>query len=90
MPPPSEDPALQLVSLPKAFYVMQFPQKESIPADVISEMTFGKGSFFSITRTTEEVSVVGELDERSPEICKPFASWGCIKVRGPLAHSTYR
>jgi hypothetical protein len=90
MPPPSDNPALQLIALPKAFYVMQFPQRETIPADIISELTFGKGEFFSITRTTEEVSIVGEVDERSPEVCKPFATWGCIRVRGPMEHSTYR
>ncbi|KAJ3517958.1 hypothetical protein NMY22_g13847 [Coprinellus aureogranulatus] len=86
MPPPSDSPALQLIALPKAFYVVQFPQREAIPADIISELTFGRGEFFSITRTSEEVSVVGEIDERSPEACKPFATWGCIKVKGPMAH----
>jgi hypothetical protein len=60
MPPPSNSSALHLVVLSKPFFVVKLEPGQEITPCVIKDLTDGKGGFFSVTRTPEEVSVVGE------------------------------
>jgi len=54
---------------------------------VIEDLTSGKGSFFSVTRTTEEVSMVGEAYTLMPSSYREQSTWSCIKIQGPMEHS---
>ncbi|KAF7347566.1 ACT-7 domain-containing protein [Mycena venus] len=40
--------------------------------------------FFSITRTNEELSVVGQYREAMPEGYKELAGWRAFKIAGPM------
>jgi hypothetical protein len=60
LPPPSNSLALHLQVLPEPFFVGQ-----EIAPNVLKDLTEG-GGFFSITRTREDVSLVGEAYEGMP------------------------
>ena len=88
MPPPSSSPALHLVVLPKPFFVVKLdPGQQEIAPSVIKDLTGGNGGFFSVTRTTEEVSVVGEAYTSMPLRYREQSTWSCVKIRGPMEHS---
>lgn len=79
MPPPADHPCLQLTILPQLFYVVQ---KRSVDQDVLGLLqAAGRSGFFSVTRTSEEVSIVGEATEDMPA---DEAKWRCIKIAGPM------
>ncbi|GLB35850.1 putative ACT domain containing protein [Lyophyllum shimeji] len=85
MPPPSNHPSLYLQVQPGSFFVIKLPSDEGIPPWVLEELASTK-SFFSVTRTTEEISIVGESHETIPEHSKEFSTWTCIKIMGPMEH----
>lgn len=79
MPATSDHPSLLLSLLPTPFYVRQVTE---IPADVLQKLTVAgdwKG-FLSVTRTTEEISIVGQADSDDD----PEAKWRCIRIAGPM------
>jgi len=45
-----------------------------------------EGIFTSITRTSEELSIVCPV-ENVPAGCKPDIPWACLKIEGPFAFS---
>jgi uncharacterized protein len=45
-----------------------------------------RGTFTSVTRTAEELSIVA-LADNVPESCKPAIPWMCLKIEGPFAFS---
>lgn len=87
MPPPSNSPSLHLQALPEPFFVVQLHPGQNIAPDVLNDLTQGKGGFFSITRTRDEVSVVGEAYEGMPSSYREQSTWMCIKIEGPMEHS---
>jgi len=70
---------------PQPFFVIKFRYDEGIPPWVLEELA-SAGSFFSVTRTNEEISIVGESRQGIPENVKQFSTWTCIKIMGPMEH----
>ncbi len=69
--------ALTLSILPGIYSIHQVNPQESIPAELF------QASFFSITGTGEELSLV--LPEKTHFISnKTDSGWNCFKVKGPL------
>lgn len=84
MPPPSEHEAFHLALLPNIYFVKQLPTSAELPEHVLSLLN-GPG-FFSITRTREEISIVGEITD-NPQVRSlsgGFGEWRCIKIAGPM------
>lgn len=80
--PPSlnlNHPSLELEFLPRTFFVKQFPVDIDISAAIANGLNAAqdKPGIFSITRTAEETSMVGEAVGDDGE-------WKCIKIAGPL------
>lgn len=70
---------MNLVILDMLFSVVKLPPKEEIP------FWAGKGEFFSITRTNEELSIVCPTSNVPDSILKDVEhDWKCIKVEGVL------
>lgn len=84
MPPPFEHEAFHLTLLPNAYFVKQLPTSSELPENVLSLLN-GPG-FFSITRTSEEISIVGEItdDPRVQSLSGGVGEWRCIKIAGPM------
>ena len=84
MPPPFEHEAFYLTLLPNAYFVKQLPTSSELPENVLSLLN-GPG-FFSITRTSEEISIVGEItdDPRVQSLSGGVGEWRCIKIAGPM------
>jgi hypothetical protein len=79
MPPPSDHDALQLAVLEKPFFVRQV---KKISPEVLDELRpASSGAFYSVTRTAEEISIVGEAAEGAPAA---EAKWRCVRVKGPM------
>lgn len=50
------------------------------------DLAEGKGGFFSVKRTRDEVSLIGE--EEMPSTYEQQSTWMCIKIERPLEHSS--
>ncbi|KAF8808084.1 hypothetical protein BYT27DRAFT_7223824 [Phlegmacium glaucopus] len=87
MPPPSNSSALHLQVLPEPFFVVQLQPGQEIAPSVLKDLTEGKGGFFSVTRTRDEISLVGEAYEGMPSSYEEQSTWMCIKIKGPMEHS---
>lgn len=87
MPPPSNSSALRLIVLLNPFFVVKLKPGQEIAPCVIKDLTDGKGGFFSVTRTPEEVSLVGEAYKLMPSSYNEHSTWTCIKILGPMEHS---
>ncbi|TFK70983.1 hypothetical protein BDN72DRAFT_765683 [Pluteus cervinus] len=89
MPPPSNDPCLNLILLPKNFFVVQLQPDELLSQGILEAITHHTGRFFSITRTNDEISIVGEVWESPgmPEHFQSHSTWKCIKIAGPMEHN---
>lgn len=84
MPPPTDHPAFNLKVLPKTFFVKQLPSHEALSVEVLGALNSSHG-FFSITRTTEEISIVGEITESTPSsLDLSDGGWRCIQIAGPM------
>ncbi|KAF8899055.1 ACT domain-containing protein [Infundibulicybe gibba] len=86
MPPPSNHASLHLQVLPKAFFVVQLQPGDDIPPCMVKEVCHHSGRFFSITRTGDEISLVGESRSGMPDSVKEYSTWMCIKIIGPMEH----
>jgi hypothetical protein len=69
--------ALTLTVLPGTYAVCRLAPEDSLPGWATS------GGFFSITRTSDELSVVCEQGG-VPEGVTCEGDWRCLQVRGPL------
>jgi len=69
-----------LTILPETFSICRLAKDSGIPDWAL------ESSFFSITRSNEELSVVCP-QARVPEGIRRDAGWRCLKVEGPLALS---
>ena len=72
-----EHPTLRLSVLPGLFYVRQV---QGVPADVLRRIVEEPQMLLSITRTAEEISIVGQSASGN----EPEGEWRCIKVVGPM------
>jgi len=87
MPPPFNHTALHLQVLSKRFFVLRLQPEVHLPPCVLRTLTNpGTTGFLSITRTKEEISLVGESHEWLPDSLKPYSDWRCIKIMGPMEH----
>lgn len=84
MPPPFEHKAFNLTLLSPTYFVKQLPASTDLQEPLLSLLN-GPG-FFSITRTPEEVSIVGEVtaDPRIQSLSEGVRDWKCIKIAGPM------
>jgi hypothetical protein len=78
MPAPARKLILSL--LPKSFVICRLAAEEPIPAWAT------RGDFFSITRTSEELSLVTEM-EFVPTDVRAEIGWRAMKAHGPFAFS---
>ncbi len=86
MAPPSDHPSLHLTVLPNDFFVVQLKHNE-IDGDVLINLTSQPERFFSLTRTAEEVSVVGEIHKDLSQRYHENSGWRCIRIAGPMEFS---
>lgn len=68
---------LTLQILPEKFAIWQLPPNAPLPK-------IDDSSFWSVTRTLEELSVVS-IAEHAPSDAPKESGWRCIGVKGPLA-----
>jgi len=68
---------LTILSLPDAFAIAQLPAGAAIPEWAT------RGPFLSITRTTDELSIVCR-DEDVPAQVRAERGWRCLRVAGKL------
>jgi len=71
---------LELSLLPERFAISRLSADSPIPAWAT------QGSFFSVTRTGDELSIVTELS-RVPANVRSQSGWRVLKVHGPFALS---
>ncbi len=71
----------QLTPLPGTFAVCRLEPGAAIPSWAAT------GTFFSITRTTEELSIVCDQSVL-PEGVRCERDWRCLKLAGPIPFST--
>ena len=71
---------LELTLLPESFAISRLAADAAIPAWAM------QGSFFSVTRTGDELSVVTELS-RVPVGVQSQPGWRALKVHGPFVLS---
>ncbi len=71
---------LELTLLPERFAISRLPANSPLPEWAL------KGSFFSVTRTGDELSVVCELSLVPPEV-QSQPGWRILKVHGPFVLS---
>jgi uncharacterized protein len=71
------EPTLTLSVLPDTYAVCRLDKAAEIPAWATS------GSFLSITRTTDELSIVC-LEANVPHGIQHEDRWRCLKIEGPL------
>lgn len=83
MPPPLSHPSLHLSVLEKDFFVIK---KDTLNGDILDALKSAPG-FFSVTRTAEEISIVGEAYTDMPQSFQENCTWVCIKIAGPMEHS---
>jgi uncharacterized protein len=77
---PASTRKLSLSLLPKSFVICRLAAEAPIPAWAT------RGDFFSITRTSEELSLVTEM-ERVPADFRAEISWRAMKAHGPFDFS---
>lgn len=72
---------LSILILPEIYAICRLSPQQKIPIPI------NKEHFFSVTQTNDEISIV--LDERdvSPDCTTVELGWRCMKVDGPLYFS---
>jgi len=84
MPPPIDHPSLYLHVLERPYFVTQLRPNVAIPAPFLEALAWAdSGRFLSITRTLEETSIAGEVDDVFP-VDAEDSKWRCIKIAGPM------
>ncbi len=89
MPPPYDSPAFNLRLLPTPYTVTQLAPSEPRPQKYIDALTEpssafaddGKLRMLSVTRTSEEISIVEEVSEGM----EGEGEWRCVRIAGPMA-----
>lgn len=89
MPPVIDHPCLHLDVLTQPCFVFKHLPSEKIPQIVIENLLNESGRFISVTRTAEEISVVGEWHDDLPVLYKEAATWRCMKIAGPMDFGSF-
>jgi hypothetical protein len=76
----AEEHRLKFRRLAGAYAIVRLSPEEDVPAWAV------KGEFFSITRTSDELSVVCLTDNLPPGVQSPHR-WVCLKLEGPFPFS---
>jgi len=84
MPPPSNDPSLNLEIQSHPFFVIRIEVEQGVPQWALERLD--SGGFLSITRTSQEISIVGGSYPGIPDALTGLLTWTCIKILGPLGH----
>ncbi|KAJ6520139.1 ACT domain-containing protein [Mycena sanguinolenta] len=86
MSPPSDHPCLHLHLLPEPFFVRKLEPGRNQLREILRDLETEQdgSSFFSLTRTNEELSVAGQFLEGMPEAYKEVSGWRAIKIAGPM------
>lgn len=79
-PSPPNRHQLKFRLLPGPYAIVRLAPDASVPAWAT------KGDFTSITRTTDELSIVCPSDNLPPDVHSPHR-WICLKLEGPFAFS---
>ena len=77
---PPTSPCLPLIELPGSFAICKLDKDAALPAWATA------GNFFSITRTTDELSIVCSQSD-VPEDVPCERDWRCLRVAGTMAFS---
>lgn len=87
MPPPSwvsRQEVLHLKALNKSFFILKLTDRHKAPAWVLEQLAGDTSRFFSVTKTEDEISIVGEAFPDMPVDCRDNMTWRCIKINGPM------
>ncbi|KAH8836096.1 ACT domain-containing protein [Flagelloscypha sp. PMI_526] len=87
MAPPSDHPCLHLSILPGQYFVVKLDSKtENLDQWVLDGLLqqIKSSDVFSVTKTDEELSVLGKLNNSLPAVCQEEATWGALKIKGPM------
>ncbi|PIL32992.1 hypothetical protein GSI_05110 [Ganoderma sinense ZZ0214-1] len=74
-----EHPSLRLSVLPGLYYVRKV---QELPIDVLRSIAEEPQMLLSITRTANEISIVGQCSGSSENQAE--GEWRCIKIAGPM------
>jgi len=84
MAPPSAHPSLYLKVLERPYFVTQLHTDSAIPAAFLEALGSAHSErFLSVTRTLDEISIVGEANDALP-VTPGDLKWRCIKIAGPM------
>jgi uncharacterized protein len=72
---------MRLSVLPDRFAICRLPPEDSLPDWAL------RGSFFTVTRTGDELSIVCQQDQ-VPAGVKVECDWRCLKLHGPIPFAT--
>ncbi|KAI0059462.1 hypothetical protein BV25DRAFT_1828984 [Artomyces pyxidatus] len=81
MPPQTDHASLHLHLLPDTYFLVQLGHDAPLPAPLLARLQ-RPGPFLSLTRTPDEVSVVGASIAGEDDAYA--ADWRCIKIAGPM------
>lgn len=82
MPPPIDHPSLALSLLDNVYVVRKLETDKVLPESVLKLFSPNNDeTFVSITRTSEEISIVSSIDNDSGD---GLPKWKCIKIKGPM------
>ncbi|KAF7337514.1 RNase Gf29 [Mycena sanguinolenta] len=84
MSPPSDHPCLHLHVLQEPFFVRKLEPGRNQLNEILKDLEKDGSSFFSITRTDEELSVVGQYREGMPDAYREVSGWRAFKIAGPM------
>ena len=83
MPPPSDHPSLHIKAADGLYFVTKLSPESPIPQVFLEALGKDSGRFLSITRTTEEISIVGEVQDKFP-VPEEDSSWKAFRLQGPF------
>ncbi|TFK19962.1 hypothetical protein FA15DRAFT_600535 [Coprinopsis marcescibilis] len=86
MSPPSASSALHLIIQTNPFFVVQLEPAIPLPAEIANVLVSKSDIFISVTRTKDEISIVGEVYAGLPEEYNKFGTWTAIQIQGPMEH----
>ncbi|KZP25291.1 hypothetical protein FIBSPDRAFT_950322 [Athelia psychrophila] len=83
MPPPSDHPSLHVFVAEPLYFVTKLSPDNAIPPVFLEALGVNSGRFLSITRTPDEISVVGEVQGDFP-VPEDDMNWKAFRLRGPF------
>lgn len=86
MPPSIDHPSLNLILLDETFLVYKISTDANLSADILAMLARSDANdtqFISVTRTSEEVSIVCSASSQS-DVGIDATRWKCIKIKGPM------